>query len=49
MKRTKFLKDYGDTLETKHFGNGHRARKIRKARLKQAKLRMYRDQDKFEK
>lgn len=48
MKVQKFLRDYGDTLESRDFGNGHRGRKIRKALFRTAKNRMRREQDKLD-
>lgn len=48
MKTTRFLRDHGDTLESKDFGNGHRGRKIRKRIFRLAKKRMYKEQNKID-
>ena len=44
MKTQKYLRDHGDTIESKDFNNGNRGRKIRKKLFKTAKKRMYKEQ-----
>jgi hypothetical protein len=45
MKLQKYLRDFGDTLESKDFNHGHRGRKIRKKLFKTANKRMIKEQN----